>query len=160
MSFQQRLNNLSPNKLKFKILNDIEGKENDYVETQRKAEEHLANMSNLYIVKAHEHGPSCLDGFLSNGSEFKCGYEIKTRNTTFSQMQEWGSFMISKSKIDTCAQVCGHLVIPFIVVFYSIPEDFIKVWFITDDNGFLQDRFEMTQKTIKGRVVTFYLLPW
>lgn len=131
-----------------------------YNHTQKRAEELLEQYSGFKTIPANRHGPSCLDGFLEHDGHFKVGYEVKSRNISFAQMKKFGSFVLPKVKYENCSTVCKLLKIPFIAVCYSIPDDQIRYWFLSDDRGNMVYQYKFQEEfRMNGINVPVYHLP-
>lgn len=143
-TFETNLNRLNQSQFKFQAENQLN---NDlYNEKQRRAEELFIITTGFRTIPANAHGPSCLDGFLVNNGQFKAGYEVKTRNDSISRLESYGSFILTKKKVENCIAVCSLLYIPFIAICYSIPDDAIRYWFVSNDRGVLTHNFRQEKK--------------
>lgn len=131
-----------------------------YNERQRRAEELLEIMTGYKTIPANRHGPSCLDGFLESEGEFKAGYEVKTRSDSFVKLESYGSFILTKKKVDNCVSVCSLLKIPFIAICYSVPDDAIKCWFVSDDRGRFPGVFNQSTKFLNKIWEDVYHFPF
>lgn len=156
--FRVILEKLNRSRFLFQRENELNG--DLYNKKQRRAEELFEEITGYRTVPANAHGPSCLDGFLVFNQEFKAGYEIKTRNDTFSKLESYGSFILTKKKVENCISVCSLLCIPFIAICYSIPDDKIKFWFVANDRGILCSNFNQSKKYLNNMWEDVYHFPF
>lgn len=156
--FQHRLDDLNQTRFLFQTENELNG--DRYNEKQRRAEELFKEITGYRTVPANAHGPSCLDGFLVFNGQFKAGYEVKTRNDPFAKLESYGSFILTKKKVENCISVCSLLCIPFITICYSIPDDKIKFWFVSNDRGTLCSNFNQSKKYLNKTWEDVYHFPF
>ena len=152
------LDKLSGTRFKFQTENQSN---NDlYNEKQRRAEQLFELSTGYKTVPANAHGPSRLDGFVVKEKQFRAGYEIKCRTNTFEQLMKYGSFILTKDKVDSCMLVCSTLCIPFIAICYSIPDDEIRYWFVSNDRGFFYNQYKIVDTKLLGKPETVYQFPF
>lgn len=151
-NFEQELDRLSHTRFKYRNENLDDG--NRYNETQRRAEELFRIETGFKTIPANLHGPSCLDGFLVHEGQFRAGYEIKSRNYTFKELERLGDFLLTQDKVVRCIETCKNLCIPFITICYSIPDDKIRFWFVSNDKGKTTRHWKFNEKFSYGGVIT------
>lgn len=80
--------------------------------------------------------------------------EIKSRNNTIAEMQEWGSLILTYTKVDALRCVAMSLHVPAFVVLYLIPEDAVAVARLVHPGGELvapiTKRTTTTQRSCNG----------
>lgn len=156
--FEILIDGLSETRFKYKNLNQ---ENNDlFNEKQRRAEQLFEIQTGFKTVPANAHGPSRLDGFIVKEKQFRAGYEVKCRTGTFEQLMKYGSFILTKDKVDSCMVVCQNLCIPFIAICYSIPDDAIKSWFVSNDRGFFHHQYKIVNTYLAGKPETVYQFPF
>jgi len=106
------------------------------------------------IVETDKDSPALCDGFMVRNGVTTGVFESKCRNATVQDFEKWGSWLVTYAKIDGLAWMSNKLCIPSIGFLYSIPDDVILMWQITDIEGNYKFQFKVektiTQATING----------
>jgi hypothetical protein len=156
--FKSELNQISS--LRFKYQNENFQSGDLYNSTQRRAEEIFRKITGFRTIPANAHGPSCLDGFLVNNGQLRAGYEIKCRNSTFVELEKFGDFLLTQDKVSRCTETCKNLCIPFIAICYSIPDDDIRFWLVSNDYGRSVQIWKYSENfSYGGKIVNVYHFP-
>ena len=106
------------------------------------------------IIETNKDTPALCDGFLVRNGIITGVFESKCRNATVEDFEKWGSWLVTYAKIAGLAWISNKLRIRAFGFLYSIPDDVILMWRITDNEGnykFDPDiRKTNTQATING----------
>ena len=98
--------------------------------------------------------PAPLDGVMSDDVGMVFVYEVKCRDTTLVQLQNWGTYLISYSKIVAGAQASALFCVPFVVLVHTTQDDRLISLRITNEKGEVKALMEVseteTQATING----------
>ena len=109
---------------------------------------------NSKIIETNKDRPALCDGFLVRNGIIMAVFESKCRNATIEDFNKWGSWLVTYKKIDSLAWMSNKLCIPALGFLYSIPDDVILMWHITDSQGNYKFEFRVektiTQATING----------
>ena len=109
---------------------------------------------NLDIIETNKDKPALCNGFTERNGIITGVFESKCRSHTLQDFKNWGSWLVTYEKIDGLAWMSNKLCIPALGFLYSIPDDVILMWHITDSQG--NYKFELrvektiTQATING----------
>ena len=106
------------------------------------------------IIETDKESPALCDGFMVRNGIITGVFESKCRNATVQDFEKWGSWLVTYEKIDGLAWMSNKLCIPALGFLYSIPDDVILMWQITDREGNYKFDFRVektiTQATING----------
>ena len=106
------------------------------------------------IIETPKNKPALCDGFLVKNGIITGVFESKCRNATVHDFEKWGSWLVTYEKIDGLAWMSNKLCIPALGFLYSIPDDVILMWHITDGEGNYKFEFKVektiTQANING----------
>ena len=106
------------------------------------------------IIETDKDSPALCDGFMVRNGVTTGVFESKCRNATVQDFEKWGSWLVTYEKIDGLAWMSNKLYIPALGFLYSIPDDVILMWQITDREGNYKFEFRVektiTQATING----------
>jgi hypothetical protein len=110
---------------------------------------------NIDIIETNKERESRIDNLIIKENELVGLAEIKCRNMTLTQMNDWGdSWLVTNQKIIDGAKISELLAVPFLGFLYLIPDDIVLYWKITDDKGKYLFDFEIkntkTQTTCNG----------
>ena len=109
---------------------------------------------NVDIIETDKDSPALCDGFMVRNGIITGVFESKCRNATVEDFEKWGSWLVTYGKIDGLAWIRNKLRIPAFGFLYSIPDDVILMWQITDREGNYKFKFKVektiTQATING----------
>ena len=106
------------------------------------------------IIETNKDSPALCDGFMVRNGIITGVFESKCRKATIEDFRKWGSWLITYEKIDGLAWMSNKLCIPALGFLYSIPDDIVLMWHITDREGNYKFEFKVektiTQATING----------
>ena len=102
---------------------------------------------NVDIIETDKDSPALCDGFMVRNGITTGVFESKCRNATLDDFKKWGSWLVTYEKIDGLAGMRSKLCIPALGFLYSIPDDIILMWQITDREGNYKFEFRV-EKTV------------
>lgn len=116
----------------------------------------LCDKMSWFNVPTPRNLPAPLDGVMADSSGMIFVYEVKCRDTTVDQLQRWGSYLISHSKIVAGKQASALFNVPFVILVYTIRDDKLVSLRITNECGETIAPMEVceteTQATVNGGV--------
>ncbi len=116
----------------------------------------LKHLKEQYPGAAFAHtphdGPAFLDLVISNHRSIVAVAEIKTRNDPVQQMFAWGTYMISKSKIDQLAKMAPQLGVPGHLLVLFVPDDQFALCEVCDATGKFLIEFTEEMRRMKAGV--------
>lgn len=121
--------------------------------------------SGYSFLKFADSVPARADGVLYKNGEIVALVEIKVRDTTLKQVEKWGSWLITKEKIDILGDISQHLQLPLIGVLATLQDRKVRVALLTDEDNKLKKIPYMesrTQESINGgnTIRENYLIPY
>jgi hypothetical protein len=109
------------------------------------------------IITTNKTKPCLCDGFTTRDNIITGLFESKCRNASLEDFKKWGSWLITYKKIDGLAWLSNKLCVPAIGLLYSIPDDTILMWEITNSEGDYLFKFNVektvTQETVNGGTI-------
>lgn len=118
---------------------------------------------NHFIIETDQNSPALLDGGIIEIIDQIGGppkailrglFEVKARNASLEQMQEWGSWLITAEKIEQGREIAAALRVPLYGFCYLMKSELTLCWQITTPAGAWTYPFEKhrqrTRKTVNG----------
>lgn len=106
------------------------------------------------IIETDKTCPAKCDGFLTKNGILTGVFESKCRDISSSQMEQWGTWLITNEKVEELALLSKMLCVPFFGFLYCIKDDVVFVFEITNSKGMYNFKFDVkktiTQETING----------
>jgi hypothetical protein len=106
------------------------------------------------VIKTNKNDSAVCDGILVKDNVLVGIFESKCRNLSLSQLEEYGSWLITHEKIKACRLLSEYLKVPFIGFLYLIKDNLTMYWNITNKNGKYEFEFETanteTRRTINS----------
>lgn len=93
------------------------------------------------------------DGFIVKDNEIIGLFESKCRKLSFSELEKFGTWLITYEKLEQCKQLSYALKVPFYGFLYLIKDKKVGVWKIAEDGEYsFEFKIEetITQKNING----------
>jgi hypothetical protein len=114
----------------------------------------IADKWKMNIIQTKKNDSAKCDGFLYRKNILVGLFESKCRNISITELENWGSWLVTNEKIQACRLLSEYLCIPFLGFLYLLKDNLIMYWKITDKNGLFLFNFKIeetkTQKTING----------
>ena len=104
------------------------------------------------IIETPKNKPALCDGFLVKNGIITGVFESKCRNNTIQDFIKWGSWLITYAKIDGLAWMSNKLCVPAFGFLYSIPDDAILMWRITDEEGNFKFELDVQKTTTQANI--------
>ena len=109
-------------------------------------------VSNIETPKAR--AAKC-DGFFVNpDNEIVALYECKCRTLTEQDLIKFDSAILTEEKLIQCCVLSTYLCVPFLFLFYLVPDDIAYYWKMTDEKGQILVPYTVeetrTQRTVNG----------
>lgn len=119
----------------------------------------------LRYIETNKDTPAKLDGVLVREKEIVAVVETKVRSMTEQDLKDFGTYLITESKITKGQKVSELLESPLFVAGYLEHSNVMYGWRVTDEKGNLLFDYETdkreTQETVNGgtKIDTVALLP-
>jgi hypothetical protein len=125
-----------------------------YIELQRRISDEICKYFNCENRAAPADKTAPYDGLLYRYNHMVAVAEIKSRNLSKCKLEQWGTYLISESKIDDNLERAKVWRVPFLIFAYLIHSDTLVFWKISDPAGQILCDFEVreteTKETVNG----------
>lgn len=111
---------------------------------------------NVQFIQTPKELDGKIDGFSVRDGVLTGVFETKCRQVSVEQMMDWGSWLITNTKLEHLRRLSSVLRIPSFGYLYCRKDEAVMIWQITDDNGKYLFDFDVkrtkTRATVNGGV--------
>jgi hypothetical protein len=105
-----------------------------YIQKEKALADQIAKRSDTVAIELGD-GATHVDRIFVRDNKVRSIAEIKNRNMSLSQLQKFGSYLISYEKIDRGVALSSLMHVPFYLFVYLISSDDIVYWKVSDETG-------------------------
>lgn len=126
----------------------------EYLKYERVVISKIKEAFSVDVIETKKDEDSRIDNLIAKDGTLVAIAEVKCRNMTFKQMEDWGNtWLVTTQKLEDGLKASEIFSVPFLGFLYLIPEDVLLYWKISDRGKYCFD-FEtketVTQRTCNG----------